>query len=190
MAYWRTCTIFSGRSAWNGKIRINSIFRTPQEQGLLGNLSARVTSASIIVLRVNTAFIHYSWILIDLPDVFLDFHSTVDVQIHRLALYYNFRVPEHFQCKIIQKAKAFIFHLILWPRWAATTLKLLRVFHACQPLVVVCMCVCVCYLCLHTHAGPLMEEESFTQLSFNIAGCCSNIVGKWYNAIVTGKGQH
>lgn len=98
MASRRTCAIFSERSAWNGKSRISSIFRTPQEQGLLGNLSARVTSASIIARRVNTAFMSYCWAPIDLPDVFFDFHSTVDVQIHRVTLFYDFGVPEHLQC--------------------------------------------------------------------------------------------
>lgn len=46
MASWCARTIFSERSRWNGKIHISAIFRAPRVQGLLGNLSAEVTSAS------------------------------------------------------------------------------------------------------------------------------------------------
>lgn len=46
MASWCATRYSAKRSRWNGKIHICAFFRSPQEQVLLGNLSARVTSAS------------------------------------------------------------------------------------------------------------------------------------------------
>lgn len=95
MASWCGRTIFSERSRWNGKIHISAIFRAPHEQGLLGNLSAEVTSASDHC-SAGQYGLHSTppslFCLIDPSDVFLDLYILDDVQTNLLQtqLQYDF----------------------------------------------------------------------------------------------------